>query len=105
MAWPNITTGAAGDLKKAREIATAMANDWAMGEGMDGQRDERAIFGNAMEKTRALLRLHRAHLERLARELLQKETLEETALSALLASSEGMDAGSSDPAVSKAEQN
>ena len=101
----DVTNGAASDLKKAREIAAAMANDWAMGEGMDGQRDERAIFGNAMEKTRALLRLHRSHLERLARELLQKETLEETALSALLASSEGMDAGPSDPAVSKAEQN
>ena len=101
----NVTVGAADDLKKAREIAADMANDWAMGEGMDGQRDERAIFGNAMEKTRALLRLHRSHLERLARELLQKETLEETALSALLASSEGMDAGPSDPAVSKAEQN
>ena len=86
----NVTNGAASDLKKARDIAAAMAQDWAMGDGPDGQQAEKAILRSAMDRTLALLRAHRALLDRLARELRKKETLEEADLSALLASSDSM---------------
>ncbi len=81
-----VTNGAASDLKKAKEIAAAMANDWAMGDGAND--DEKAILQSAMEETRRLLIQKRALLDDLAGALLQKETLEEGELSALFASSE-----------------
>jgi ATP-dependent Zn protease len=80
----NVTTGAAGDLKKAHEIASAMAKDYAMGETGDPEQDERAIFEQAMARARACLREHRVTLERLACALLARETLRENELSEIL---------------------
>ncbi|MBR0219757.1 MAG: AAA family ATPase [Clostridia bacterium] len=81
----NVTTGAANDLKKAREIAAAMANDYAMGETGDPDKDESAILLDAMNRARTCLKEHRETLEKLARALLIKETLRENDLKELLA--------------------
>ena len=73
----NVTTGAADDLKRAREIARAMADDFAMGATGRPEEDERGILQEAMEKTRACLAENRQALERLAGALTEKETLRE----------------------------
>ena len=65
----NITTGAAGDLKKAREIASHMTEEWGMGE------DQKEILRLAMEKTAAGLTANRIALDRVAQALMEKETL------------------------------
>ncbi len=80
----NVTSGAANDLKKAREIASAMAKDYAMGETGDQDRDESLILHKAMDYTRACLKEHREALETLAKELLIKETLRENDLAEIL---------------------
>ena len=80
----NVTTGAADDLKKAREIASAMAKDYAMGETGDPDRDESLILLEAMDRARACLKEHREALEKLAKALLIKETLRENDLAELL---------------------
>ena len=80
----NVTTGAANDLKKAREIAAAMAKDYAMGETGDPDKDENAILIQAMDSARACLKDHRDALERLAHALLTKETLRENDLKEIL---------------------
>lgn len=81
----NVTTGAANDLKKAREIAAAMAKDYAMGEIGDPDKDESAILLDAMNRARTCLKDHREALERLAQALLDKETLREKELKEILA--------------------
>ena len=81
----NVTTGAANDLKKAREIAAAMAKDYAMGETGDPDKDENAILLQAMDSARACLKEHREALENLAHALLTKETLRENELKEILA--------------------
>ena len=73
----NVTTGAANDLKKAREIACAMASDFAMGDTGEKERDEKSILSKAMEDTRRCLSENRAALEALAGGLMEKETLRE----------------------------
>ena len=80
----NVTTGAANDLKKAREIAAAMAKEYAMGETGDPDKDESLILRQAMDRTRACLKEHREALERLAKALLTQETLREKELSEIL---------------------
>ena len=80
----NVTTGAADDLKKAREIASAMAKEYEMGETGDPDRDENLILREAMEQTRACLKKNQETLERLALALLDKETLRESDLASLL---------------------
>ena len=80
----NVTTGAASDLKKAREIAAAMAKDYAMGETGDPDRDESMILLEALDRTRTFLKEHREELERLSLELLTKETLRENELAEIL---------------------
>ena len=81
----NVTTGAANDLKKAREIAAAMAKDYAMGETGDPDKDENMILLESMNRARACLKDHRETLERLAQALLTKETLRENDLAEILA--------------------
>lgn len=81
----NVTTGAANDIKKAREIAAAMAKDYAMGEIGDPDKDESAILLDAMNRARTCLKDHREALERLAQALLDKETLREKELKEILA--------------------
>lgn len=80
----NVTTGAAGDLKRAREIAAAMASEFMMGETGDADKDRRQIFTEALSRTRALLAAHRDQLEALARALMERETLREEEIIALL---------------------
>ena len=80
----NVTTGAAGDWKKAREIASAMARDYAMGETGDPDRDEKLILQEAMDRARTCLNDRRETLERLSQALLVKETLRENELKELL---------------------
>ena len=80
----NVTTGAANDLKKAREIAAAMAGEWAMGKTGDAQTDEKAILRDAMAEARDVLGRHGEDLRRLAEALLQKETLTEAEILGLL---------------------
>ena len=68
-------SGAAGDLKKAREIAAAMAGEWAMGDTGDPKADDQAILRCAMEAAREALRRNEGALRRLADALIQRETL------------------------------
>lgn len=74
-----ITTGASGDLKKAKEIASAMADEWCMGESKDTLEKE------AQEETRICLRENREYLEALAQALLDRETLTENEINQLIA--------------------
>jgi len=81
----HITTGAAGDWKKAREIAGAMADEFVMGETGDKEKDQRQILREAMERTKECLKRHREMLDALAAQLLMKETLEEEEIIRLIA--------------------
>ena len=80
-----ITTGAAGDLKKARQIAAAMAAEYGMGETGEEKADEKALFLRAMEAAEECLKTHRQGLHALAKALLEKETLQEEAIRQILA--------------------
>ena len=73
----DVTTGAASDLKRAREIAAAMATEFAMGDTGESGQDEKLIFQKAFDAARRCLGEHREQLECLARALLEKETLGE----------------------------
>ena len=73
----NVTTGASNDLKKAREIARAMAVEFGMGAADDPKEDEKAILHDAAERTRDCLSAHRETLKSLANALKDRETLRE----------------------------
>ena len=79
----NVTTGAANDIKRASEIASAMAEEWAMGDGDDPKRAARAIFEEGFAAARQCLQAHRTALVRLADALMEKETLRESEINAL----------------------
>ena len=70
-----VTTGAAGDLKKAREIASMMAREWGMGESGNFEQDEKTLEKEAMKRARECLSKNESILHRLAMALLEKETL------------------------------
>ena len=80
----NVTTGAANDLKKAREIAKAMTEEFGMGETGQDAEDEKMILRAAMETARKCLDENRSRLETLAQGLLEKETLLESDIAAIL---------------------
>ena len=80
----NVTTGAASDLKRAREIASAMARDYAMGGTGNPEQDEKEILRQAMDMTRACLSQHCAALETMAEALMKKETLREEEIREIL---------------------
>lgn len=80
-----VTSGAAGDWKKAREIALAMADEFGMGETGDKEKDQRQILVKAMEMAKECLLHHRQLLDQLAGQLLIRETLEEEDIQALIA--------------------
>lgn len=84
MGKEDVTTGAAGDLKKARDIASAMAGEFMMGETGDADADRRQILDTAFALTRKCLQEHRASLERLAAALMEKETLREEEILSIL---------------------
>ena len=80
----SVTTGAANDLKKAREFASAMAGDFAMGDTGNREQDEKAILEKALEDTRKCLRENKDLLIALAQALMEKETLREEEIAALI---------------------
>ena len=80
----NVTTGAANDLKKAKEIASAMAEEWGMGDTGDGAQDQKAILTAAMSAARQCLAENKVALEKLAAALMDKETLREDEIARIL---------------------
>lgn len=74
----NVTTGASGDLKKAKEMAHCMVKDWAMGES------EEEIIREGMQRAFECLKKHEEKLRLLAEELIKKETLGEEEVRQLL---------------------
>ena len=70
----DVTTGAADDLRRAREIAKAMAEEYGMVEGED-EAAARKAYREARAKTRALILEDEAALRRLADALMTQETL------------------------------
>lgn len=70
----DVTTGAADDLRRAREIARAMAEEYGMVEGED-EAAAREAYREARAKTRALILEDEAALRRLADALMTQETL------------------------------
>lgn len=79
-----VTTGAANDLQKAREIAARMAEDWAMGETGDIEADKKQLLTQAREQTLARLQAEQSKLDVLADALLKRETLREEELQEIL---------------------
>jgi cell division protease FtsH len=76
------TNGAAGDLDMARKIARKMIHDWGMGERLyyePEQRDAEAEINRLLETAdrdaHAMIEAQRANTEKLARALLDRETL------------------------------
>ncbi|WP_316175531.1 ATP-dependent zinc metalloprotease FtsH [Bradyrhizobium sp. SZCCHNRI1073] len=111
--YGHLSTGAADDLRRVTDIARSMVTRYGMSEQLGSvayERDNqsflapgvsrsaeygeaagdaidaevRAIVTNALERTRKLLQYKRDVLERAARRLLVKETLDESELAALL---------------------
>ena len=98
-----VTNGAANDLEKVTDIARSMVFEWGMAETVASRtmradnyalseatkrlRDEEQarLTDAAYEEAVRLLRKHRAPLERIAAELLEKETLVRDELAALVA--------------------
>ena len=84
----NVTTGAANDIEKAREIAGLMAEKWAMGETGEGEQDKKAILCAAREEARACLTAHRKELDALAGALISRESLDEKEILGILTEKE-----------------
>ncbi len=97
-----ITNGAANDLERATAIARSMVFEWGMGESMPHQQmradnyalseetkrmrdaEQRAITDAAYRDALRLVEHHRGYLDRLARALLESETLGRSRIDALL---------------------
>jgi len=97
-----ITTGAADDLRRVAEIATAMVNDYAMGTASPSQRadsdgarvsdvtlrirdeEREALAEEARRAARRLIESRRDQLEALAAELLAHEVLERPAIDRIM---------------------
>lgn len=102
IAFGEVSTGAAQDLKRATELARQMVTRWGMhpeigpvtvtdGAAEQGEealrtidRAMRGLVQDAEERARCLLEAHRAALNRLAEALLQRERLEGAEAEALL---------------------
>jgi cell division protease FtsH len=96
-----ITTGASDDLKRVAEITHAMVHEYAMG-GSGGHQagrsdsvvsdlyrrlrdeDQEELAHQAARSARALIASHRAELDALAAELLEKEVLERRAIERIM---------------------
>jgi cell division protease FtsH len=113
--YNRVTTGASNDLERATELVRRMVMEYGMSEELGpmvfGEREElvflgrslsehrnysesvartidaevRRIISAAHERALEVMRAHRETLDRLAQQLMQKETLSETELDALLA--------------------
>ena len=97
-----VTNGAANDLERVTEVARAMvfeygmsevssrtmrADNYALSEETKRLRDQEQarLTDDAFQEALRLLQKHRASLDRVAKELLEKETLDKEELGALLA--------------------
>ncbi|MCL4180915.1 MAG: AAA family ATPase [Verrucomicrobia bacterium] len=76
------TNGAAGDLEVARKIARKMIHEWGMGEKLyyePEQRDAEAEINRLLEtadrRAHELIQTHKGNTEKLAKALLDRETL------------------------------
>jgi cell division protease FtsH len=113
--YQQVTTGASNDLERATELARSMVTEFGMSDELGpmtfGEREEmvflgrsisehrnysetvartidseiRAIIKRAYERSLAVMTQHRDLLDKLAHQLIQKETLDETEVSDLLA--------------------
>ena len=77
-----VTTGAANDLQRAKQIAAAMAEVFAMGQGKEAQK---VILEEGFSAARACLTQKKDALARLAGALMEKETLREEEIGEILA--------------------
>jgi cell division protease FtsH len=80
--YGSTTNGAAGDLDVARKIARKMIHEWGMGERLyyePEQRDAEVEINRLLEKAdadaHAVIQAQRENTEKLAKALLQRETL------------------------------
>jgi len=80
--YGSTTNGAAGDLDMARKIARRMIHDWGMGERLyyePEQRDAEVEINRLLEKAdndaHAVIQAQRENTEKLAKALLERETL------------------------------
>jgi len=80
--YGSTTNGAAGDLDVARKIARKMIHDWGMGERLyyePEQRDAEVEINRLLEKAdqdaHAMIQAQRENTEKLAKALLERETL------------------------------
>ncbi|HEX5223741.1 MAG TPA: AAA family ATPase, partial [Solirubrobacteraceae bacterium] len=97
-----ITTGASDDLKRVADIAHSMVHDYAMGTGRVGRspdgdvrlsettlriRDEERqdLIEEARRAAQRMIVAHRAQLDALANELLEREVLERDAIERIMA--------------------
>jgi len=89
--YDSTTNGAAGDLDVARKIARKMIHEWGMGERLyyePDQRDAEAEINRLLEKAdndaHAVIQAQRENTDRLAKALLERETLTREEVLALL---------------------
>jgi cell division protease FtsH len=89
--YDSTTNGASGDLDMARKIARQMIHDWGMGEKLyyepkqqDAEIEINRLLETADLEAHRIIEAHREETEKLARALLQRETLTRAEVLALL---------------------
>jgi cell division protease FtsH len=89
------TNGASGDLDMARKIACKMVHEWGMGEKLyyqaerqDAETEINRLLEVADQKAQEIIQVQKANTEKLARSLLEQETLTHAEVMALLDLSE-----------------
>jgi cell division protease FtsH len=89
------TNGASGDLDMARKIARKMVHEWGMGEKLyyeakrqDAETEINRLLEVADQKAQEIIQVQKANTERLAKALLEQETLTHAEVMALLDLSE-----------------
>lgn len=85
------TNGATGDLQMARDVAQKMIHDWGMGERLYYERDKQdaeleinRLLENADREALTLIAQHKENTEKLAKELLVRETVTRDEVLALI---------------------
>ncbi len=86
------TNGASGDLDVARKIARKMIHEWGMGEKLyyepeqhDAETEINCLLETADRRAHELIQTHKGNTEKLARALLDRETLTQDEVLRLLA--------------------
>src|SRR6185503_14829761 len=95
--YDSTTNGAAGDLDMARKIARNMIHDWGMGEKLyyepeqrDAEVEINRLLQNADNDAHAVIQAQRENTEKLAKALLERETLTRDEVLELLGTREPM---------------